>query len=91
MVCVPLDKSPGFVLISPQVLRDTELSAMSATNRANENYYEYGPVSSLNLRSILTSYKKLAFDIGKFEEDTRVTANILSSINDGMFAVPISS
>lgn len=84
LICVPLDKEPGYVLVSPQDFALMEQLAVP------EKYYLPWPISLCNFASICDEYSKLAGDIGFFHEDPRVASNIRSSVASGCFVCPLT-
>lgn len=84
LVIVPLDKSPGFVLVDP-----TQFSVMEELALPIK-YYMPCPLSCVNVSSCINTYKKLASDIANFHGDMRVARNICSSLESGSFVLAIS-
>ena len=83
LVCIPLDKQPGFVLVSPLEFSKMEFAALSSL------YHVPWPMSFVNHRTVLDEYAKLAQDIGAFHEDSKLAVNIRSSVIDGSFVCPL--
>ena len=83
-IFIPLDKQPGYVLVSPAEFSLMEELALP------DKYYIPWPVSYLNFGSIIRDHARLVSDIGEHHQDPRLARNITSSVFVGTFACPLS-
>lgn len=81
---VPLDKQPGYVIVTPEQFSEMELYALPG------KYYIPFPISQVNFDSILRIHNQLAKDIADFHGDPRLVANIKSSLASGTFVSPLT-
>ena len=66
LICIGLDKGPGYVLVDAATFSSMESLAM------NSKYYIPMPLEYLNVESILRSYTNLAKQIGVYHDDLQV-------------------
>jgi hypothetical protein len=83
LIVVPLDKQPGYCIVTPDTFRLMELKALKVPN------YVPRPMSDLNFQSILSTLKSLAGDIARFHDDSRLFGNIMANVGHGTFACPL--
>ena len=82
LVIIPLDKQPGFCLVSASTFSRMESTALT------DKYYVPMPMSYVNHRSTMQSYQRLATRIAKHHGDARLSTRILSSTS-GVIVAPL--
>ena len=83
-LAVPLDKAPGFVVVSPHAF-----SAMEELG-LHSKYYSQCPVQCVNFVSVSREYSKLAGEVAVFHGDRRLSSNICSSLGIGNLVTAVS-
>lgn len=83
LIVVPLDKQPGFVIVSPTTFSTMESNALA------DKYYLPVPITYVNHSTVARNYVSLARDIASYHDDQRLFGQITYTLKTGYLVAPL--